>query len=501
MAEAIFEYKGNRSIIQCSKEDVIKNICLKFISKIDVNINHVYFLYNGDLINMKLKFCEVANKIDNDRNIMNILVFEKENDGIICPNCGENINIDINEIINNLLNSNDNIMNILNGIKDQMKSITTSKNNKINIIISQLKSIVYVINNINRDIKRNNEEINRINDIFNEINNKKQNKIEGVIDIEKEDINKDIIIYNSEEVIQLYINNEVINQNKYKFNKEGQYKFKLFFKNTPINLNRLFENCSQIYSIDLTNLDTSKVTNMYRMFHECNRLKQISGLNQIKTNNVSNMGAMFQDCHEIIYLDLSFFNTSKVNNMAGMFNGCHKLKEIKGLNKFDTSNVTKMQMMFNECFKLKELNGVELFNTKSVTEMNTMFQKCEELIFLDLSNFNTSNITDMRWMFNGCNKLKEIKGINKFNTMNVNYMQAMFQDCTELISLNLSNFNTSNVIDMSFMFCGCNKLEYLNIKNFKVNKNCNIEYIFLSIKEKSDIIVNDKELKNLLSIN
>ena len=115
MAEVIFGYKGKKTIIQCLKEDKISDICLKFTSKIEININDIYFLQNGQIINMELKYNEIANKIDNNSNKMNILVYDKENNGIICPYCGENININIDDIINKLIKNNDNIKNILNG--------------------------------------------------------------------------------------------------------------------------------------------------------------------------------------------------------------------------------------------------------------------------------------------------------------------------------------------------------------------------------------------------
>ena len=53
------------------------------------------------------------------------------------------------------------------------------------------------------------------------------------------------------------------------------------------------------------------------------------------------MEGLFEDCSNIITLDLSNFNSSNVTNMRRLFSKCIKLKEIKGINKFNTDNVTK----------------------------------------------------------------------------------------------------------------------------------------------------------------
>ena len=49
------------------------------------------------------------------------------------------------------------------------------------------------------------------------------------------------------------------------------------------------------------------------------------------------MEAMFNECKELENLDLSNFNTSKVTNMAWMFDDCNKLKYLNLLN-FSISN-------------------------------------------------------------------------------------------------------------------------------------------------------------------
>ena len=56
------------------------------------------------------------------------------------------------------------------------------------------------------------------------------------------------------------------------------------------------------------------------------------------------MSGMFNECNELEYLDLSNFNTSKVTDMSIMFNKCHKLKYLNLLNfsiNCDTENMLR----------------------------------------------------------------------------------------------------------------------------------------------------------------
>ena len=285
-------------------------------------------------------------------------------------------------------------------------------------------------------------------DILENINEKNEiygsNIIKCILDINLKE-NENIIFNQNEnnekeikDNVYAFLENKRINivneENKwkidYKFEQKGKYNLKLIFKNNLKDINRLFEKCSILYRIDLSNFDTSMVNDMKGMFNECHILKEIKGINKFNTNQVTNMSGMFQQCNELEYLDLSKFYTSKVNDMQDMFNKCNKLKEIKEINKFNTSKVNNMSTMFQECNNLKNL----------------------EL------NFDTSNVTDMGFMFCKCNELKEIKGINKFNTSQVNNMAYIFQECNKLKNLEL-NFDTPNVIDMEFMFNKCHELK------------------------------------------
>ena len=61
IALVIFTYEGLPLKVQCLKEDKMKDICNKYISKINININSLYFLYGGNQINLELTFKEQAN--------------------------------------------------------------------------------------------------------------------------------------------------------------------------------------------------------------------------------------------------------------------------------------------------------------------------------------------------------------------------------------------------------------------------------------------------------
>ena len=106
-----------------------------------------------------------------------------------------------------------------------------------------------------------------------------------------------------------------------------------------------FNECSNIISLDFSNFNTSNITNMSFMFNHCHKLKEIKGINKFNTNKVIAMNSMFQLCKELEYLDLTNFDTSHVTNMSFMFNHCHKLKKINGINKFNTNKVTLMNIL------------------------------------------------------------------------------------------------------------------------------------------------------------
>ena len=171
----------------------------------------------------------------------------------------------------------------------------------------------------------------------------------------------------------------------------------------------MFFGCSTIDEIDLSNFDTSSVISMGVMFRICHNLRSLKLTNKFKVNNVNYMRSMFYNCSSLSSLDLSNFDTSKVTDMAYMFNGCISLTSLNITN-FDTSNVQSMNFMFRYCEQLTTLNLLN-FNTLQTTTMGDMFHGCLSLISLDLSSFDMTNVKNISSMFFNCKSLEYIKVI------------------------------------------------------------------------------------------
>ena len=212
------------------------------------------------------------------------------------------------------------------------------------------------------------------------------NFIIGEINVEKDDINKNIQIINSfEELKSIYKWKDKDDDFKYENEKEIK-------ENIVIKINGKIINFSYYY-----------------IFEKEGKYK----IEYIFKNNLTKTDFMFAGCKSLTNLNLSNFNTQNITNMSGMFYYCKSLTNLN-LSNFNTQNVTNMSYMFGGCKSLTNLN-LSNFNTQNVTNMRFMFYVCESLASLNLSNFNTQNVIYMDWMFYGCNSLTKKNIITKDN--------------------------------------------------------------------------------------
>ena len=252
-----------------------------------------------------------------------------------------------------------------------------------------------------------------------------------------------------------------------------------------------------ILEINLSNFDTSKVTNMQSMFYGMSNLTTLN-LSNFDTSNVTSMSSMFSSMRSLTSLNLSSFDTSKVTYMNSMFYGISNLTTLD-LSNFDTSKVASMSHMFNSMSNLTTLN-LSNFNTSKVTNMQAMFNSMSNLTTLNLSSFNTSNVTNMSYMFAVTPNLTMLN-LSSFDTSKVTNMYAMFNATRNLTTLNLSNFNTSNVIDMGHMFANASKLTTLDLSNFNTSKVTDMSNMFSDMSNLTSLDISNFDTSNVTKMN
>ena len=172
-------------------------------------------------------------------------------------------------------------------------------------------------------------------------------------------------------------------------------------------IKQMFYTTPSITSIDVSDLDTSNVTDMSFAFRTRSSVLRTLDLSSLDTSKVTDMYYMLADNNAISSYDVSNFDTSNVTTMSYMFGYNTALSEVN-LTNFDTSNVTNMSYMFVQDSALTTLD-LSSFDTSNVIDMIYMFDTCSNLVTLDLANFDISQTNlQTTGMFRRCNNLTTI---------------------------------------------------------------------------------------------
>lgn len=141
-------------------------------------------------------------------------------------------------------------------------------------------------------------------------------------------------------------------------------------------------NNSGLKQINVSNWDTSNITNMSNTFSHCELLTSID-VSKWNTSKVTDMASMFSSCGTLRSIDVSKWNTSNVTDISGMFFGCGLLHSVD-ITGWDTSKVTSMDRMFFNCSSLTTITGVLDF--KNCTEYYGTFFGCNNLTSVKVKN-------------------------------------------------------------------------------------------------------------------
>ena len=155
----IFNFEGTDLIIQCSQEDKIKDICQKYATKINKNINSLIFLYGGKNLNLESSYKDTISSIDKTENKMNVLVNINYNVDFACSNCGEIAKINTDKLDDIILHNN-NSKNSIIGVKKQIENIISKDSN--NPLCVELINIKQILTIVSEDMKKNSEKLSSI---------------------------------------------------------------------------------------------------------------------------------------------------------------------------------------------------------------------------------------------------------------------------------------------------------------------------------------------------
>ena len=297
------------------------------------------------------------------------------------------------------------------------------------------------------------------------------------------------------------------------------------------NMSRLFKGCLNITNLDVSNFDTSNVENMSEMFcmfiYEDDgtwsfaAVTSIKGLDKLNTSKVTNMYRMFMGCSNLSNIDVSHFDMSSVENISGMFRACYAIRSLS-IEKWNVSNCKDMSYVFDSCVGLATIN-INNWDVSSCENMQNMFFNTPATSY-DLSNWDISKVKNMRQMFAAAVNCKSITFNTNAKLENIEDMASTFKNCQSLITLKLpdlentvhlkntcktfyecfslgnidiSRLNTSNVIDMSYMFADCSSFTSLNVSNFDTSSAKYMQYMFFGCKKLSTIDVSKWDTSNV----
>ena len=142
--------------------------------------------------------------------------------------------------------------------------------------------------------------------------------------------------------------------------------------------------------IDIKNWGAIEWTSIGAAFYGCDELTNVTATDipNLLTIGLS-VVAMFQSCTKMISLNVSNWDTSNINNFQVMFQSCGNLTTLNVAN-WDTRKVTSFFGMFNLCSSLNP--DVTNWDTSLATNMFRMFRVT--LLDRNLSGFNINNVTN-----------------------------------------------------------------------------------------------------------
>ncbi len=251
-------------------------------------------------------------------------------------------------------------------------------------------------------------------------------------------------------------------------------------------MDRLFNQCGALQTVNTTGWDLSNVVSMERAFRKCYALESVAGHEAWVLSSAQSVYGLFVSCEKLTVLDASTWDFSSLVNARDLFYGCKGLKQIKGMGNWDTHNLESLWDTFGVCSSLETLEGLQNWNLSNAVIIAGTFQECVSLTDEDIAvmyNWDMSNVEDISWMFKGCTGLRNID-LSNWDVSNVSKFNSMFSSVSSnsgsmnLISAGIENWDTSSATHMGWMFFGCGQMTSIDLSNWNVDNLIHAGHMF-----------------------
>ena len=245
----------------------------------------------------------------------------------------------------------------------------------------------------------------------------------------------------------------------------------------------MFHKCENLLSIDLSRLDTSRVTSFIYMFEKCINLlaADVSNLNikQIFSSD-SRMNSFFKSCERLKYLNIQkvqYINVAVLDSFFGGLNELDLLIVCEDRNYVEGNNVKILCCDYNIKKKLCEsTNSIRLYFSESVKYKSFMNKYREKVYFITYNDNefieNEINISpgaklEVHLRLYGT-KVSILRPGSLFGnpTLESFFDSNYDNNMKYLASVDFSNYNPDFIMNFKNMFYGGSSLKSVNFGSY-----------------------------------
>ena len=558
MSKIIFNSKGVETTIQCTKDEKMKEAIKKLTSKIDLDLNTAYFIYNGRIVNEKLTFEELSNELDKERNTMNILVGEfniqdintereniKQSRDIICPKCKTQTLIKIQDYLINFENCENghylNELSIKDFINTQVINMTSiicdiCKNNTMSNTYNNEMHYCFSCGKVLCPTCKAIHDISHKYVIFEDKNLYCDKHFEKFtkfcLDCDKNLCMKCEKEHKNDKSVNLgeLLPNENIDDEMKEFKKFID-KFNNNIKIIINKLENILNNINEYYNISNNFIRNNLENRNYQILKNINEILNSNGVILADIKQIIN-----EDCLENKIKNLmNLYDKININNKEKIKNEDNQVKlnytnyisaeidikfedinkEIQIINSFDQCKIkfpnktdNNYNCSYNQFYWTKIKNENDFYNEKEIKDKCLIKINNEIIPFSYYHKFSKigkykieyifrRNIKNINSLFAYCLYLKNID-LSTFDSQSIINIENLFYNISPM-NVNMSNFNASKITNMQGLFSNLNIIS-LNLSNFNAKNVTDMSQMFYYCNNLQSVNLSNLNAQNVTNM-